>query len=85
MNFNINPSFLYDNESRTSTKTEEELRKLTLEEDLSEVRRAHLILSRGQQLQKGAIYSTLNRVLLEPDAFALLLPVIKEELCSSQD
>jgi hypothetical protein len=40
MNFNINPSFLYDNDSRNSTKTEEELKKLTLEEDLSEVKRA---------------------------------------------
>lgn len=40
MNFNINPSFLYDNDSRGSTKTEEELKKLTLEEDLSELKRA---------------------------------------------
>ena len=83
MNFNINPSFLYDNDSRNSTKTEEELKKLTLEEDLSELKRAQIILAKGQQLQKGAIYSSLHRILLEPDAIPALLPIIKEELCSS--
>ena len=46
INFNISPVLL-DNEYVGSTKTEEEMKKLTLEEDLTETRRAVLILSKG--------------------------------------
>jgi hypothetical protein len=59
MDFNINQAVLYDLDcSRSSNKvltishnvnekTEEEMKKLTLEEDLSAVKRAQLILTRG--------------------------------------
>ncbi|CAD8101385.1 unnamed protein product [Paramecium primaurelia] len=48
--------FFPEQEYKTSTKSDDELKKLTLEEDLSECQRSIYILTKGQQLQKKAVY-----------------------------
>ncbi|KAL4481575.1 hypothetical protein ABPG74_007664 [Tetrahymena malaccensis] len=65
-----------EQEYKQSTKTEEELKRLTLEEDLGETKRSFQILTKGQHLQKWAIYSRLHRILQEQDAFQILFPII---------
>ncbi|CAD8092400.1 unnamed protein product [Paramecium primaurelia] len=51
------------NESRITLNKDEEIKKLTLEEDLPEIKRAQIILMKGQQRQKLAIYNNLHRLL----------------------
>ncbi|KAL4486111.1 hypothetical protein ABPG72_012164 [Tetrahymena utriculariae] len=69
-----------EQEYKQSTKTEEELKRLTLEEDLGETKRSFQILTKGQHLQKWAIYSRLHRILQEQDAFQILFPIISEDI-----
>jgi hypothetical protein len=38
-------------------KTEEEIKKLMIEESVSEIERAVIILEKGQQIQKPAVYN----------------------------
>ena len=47
-------------EYKTSGKTEEELRNLTLEEDLPPIKKALYILSKGQPSQKAYVFSCKN-------------------------
>ncbi|CAD8212825.1 unnamed protein product [Paramecium octaurelia] len=77
--------FFPEQEYKTSTKSEEELKKLTLEEDLSECQRSIYILTKGQQLQKKAIYSNLHKILKEPNAFEFLFQVIIEEIQQQEE
>ncbi|CAD8071163.1 unnamed protein product [Paramecium sonneborni] len=77
--------FFPEQEYKTSTKSEDELKKLTLEEDLSECQRSYQILTKGQQLQKKAIYQNLHRILKEPYAFEILFKVIVEEIQQQEE
>ncbi|CAD8188071.1 unnamed protein product [Paramecium pentaurelia] len=77
--------FFPEQEYKTSTKSEDELKKLTLEEDLSECQRSYHILTKGQQLQKRAIYQNLHRILKEPNAFEILFKVIVEEIQQQEE
>ncbi|CAK68135.1 unnamed protein product (macronuclear) [Paramecium tetraurelia] len=85
--------FFPEQEYKTSTKvdilhkyqSEDELKKLTLEEDLSECQRSIYILTKGQQLQKKAIYSNLHKILKEPNAFEFLFQVIIEEIQQQEE
>ncbi|CAD8195416.1 unnamed protein product [Paramecium octaurelia] len=77
--------FFPEQEYKTSTKSEDELKKLTLEEDLSECQRSYQILTKGQQLQKKAIYQNLHRILKEPNAFQILFKVIVEEIQQQEE
>ncbi|CAD8123645.1 unnamed protein product [Paramecium sonneborni] len=77
--------FFPEQEYKTSTKSEDELKKLTLEEDLSECQRSYYILTKGQQLQKKAIYSNLHKILREPNSFGFLFQVIIEEIQQQEE
>ncbi|CAD8191122.1 unnamed protein product [Paramecium octaurelia] len=77
--------FFPEQEYKTSTKSEDELKKLTLEEDLSECQRSYQILTKGQQLQKRAVYQNLHRILKEPNAFEILFKVIVEEIQQQEE
>ncbi|CAD8122925.1 unnamed protein product [Paramecium sonneborni] len=77
--------FFPEQEYKTSTKSEDELKKLTLEEDLNECQRSYYILTKGQQLQKKAIYSNLHKILKEPNAFEFLFQVIIEEIQQQEE
>ncbi|CAD8114177.1 unnamed protein product [Paramecium sonneborni] len=77
--------FFPEQEYKTSTKSEDELKKLTLEEDLTECQRSYYILTKGQQLQKKAIYQNLHRILKEPNAFEILFKVIVEEIQQQEE
>ncbi|CAD8053622.1 unnamed protein product [Paramecium sonneborni] len=50
-------------EIRVSLDKGDEIKKLILEENLSEIKRAQIILTKGQQRQKLAIYTNLSRLL----------------------
>jgi len=82
--------FLYTFFSSFS-QTEEEIKKLTLEENMTETKRTMHILTRGQPIQKISViipsfktplqirfqvYLHLDKILVEPDAFQKILPLV---------
>lgn len=82
------------NNSIKLLQSEEEIKRFTLEDDLSELKRSLFILNKGQQIQKHAvnapslyiqliifkIYTNLHRILLENGAFEKLAPIIQVNL-----
>jgi len=72
-------------EFQASTKTEEEIKKLTLEENMTETKRCVHILSRGQHIQKNSVYANLHKILLEPDAYHKVLPLVAEEILNQTE
>lgn len=61
-------------------KTEEEMKKLTYDENLTDVQKACLILSKGQNFQKFAVYAQIPRILKENDAQEKFLPLLFEDI-----
>ncbi|CAD8132737.1 unnamed protein product [Paramecium octaurelia] len=70
-------------EIRVSLDKGDEIKKLILEENLSEIKRAQIILTKGQQRQKLAIYSNLGRLLKE--GFNQLYIVVQADLMEQSE
>ncbi|KAM3135909.1 hypothetical protein pb186bvf_012038 [Paramecium bursaria] len=70
-------------EYKISNKSEEELKRLTLDENMTEIQRAYHILTKGQQIQKKAIYSCLAKIL--PKGFDQLFKVVMEEVLQQDE
>lgn len=61
---------------KTKMKTEEELRKLSTDESLSEIDKAVYLLLKGYELQKKSIIQSLQRYMREPNSNTKLMPII---------
>jgi serine/threonine-protein phosphatase 4 regulatory subunit 4 len=57
-------------------KTEEELKKLSTDENLSELDKGIHLLWKGYEIQKKSIIQHLDRYMQEPDSNAKLVPII---------
>lgn len=60
----------------TKFKTEEELKKLSTDEKLSELDKGIHLLVKGYEIQKKSIIQHLERYMQEPDANSKLVPII---------
>ncbi|CAD8061561.1 unnamed protein product [Paramecium sonneborni] len=70
-------------EIRVSLDKGDEIKKLILEENLSEIKRAQIILTKGQQRQKLAIYTNLDRLLR--GGFDILYNVVQADLMEQSE
>ena len=61
---------------KTKMKTEEELRKLSTDESLSEIDKAVYLLLKGYELQKKSIIQSLERYMGESNSNTKLMPLI---------
>ena len=57
-------------------KTEEELKKLSTDENLSELDKGIHLLLKGYEIQKKSIIQHLDRYMKESDSNAKLVPII---------
>lgn len=57
-------------------KTEEELKKLSTDENLSELDKGIHLLWKGYEIQKKSIIQHLDRYMQEPDSNTKLVPII---------
>jgi len=60
----------------TKMKTEEELKKLSTDESLSELDKGLYCLVKGYEIQKKSIIQNLQRYMSEPNANTKLVPII---------
>lgn len=61
---------------KTKIKTEEELRKLSTDESLSEIDKAVYLLLKGYELQKKSVIQSLQRYMKEANSNTKLMPII---------
>lgn len=63
-------------ENQTKLKSEEELNKLSTDENLSDLEKGVHLLTKGYELQKKSIIQNLPRYMLEMNANTNLVPII---------
>ena len=63
-------------ENQTKLKSEEELNKLSTDENLSDLDKGVHLLVKGYELQKKSIVQNLPRYMLEMNANTKLVPII---------
>lgn len=56
------------------------MKKLTFDDNLNEIQRACLIISKGQNFQKYAIYSKIPKLMREPDSQGKFLQLVFEDI-----
>ena len=61
---------------KAKMKTEEELKKLSTDESLSEIDKAVYLLLKGYELQKKSVIQSLQRYMRESSSNTKLMPII---------